>query len=55
MLKFIKDSLNRKKARKVTQEYAPRIDNFNLENEGQIQFANWTNPLVPEKKSHSPK
>lgn len=50
MLKFIKDSLDRKKARKVTQEYAPRIDSFDLKDEGQIQFANWTNPLVPEKK-----
>ncbi|MBX2921953.1 MAG: FkbM family methyltransferase [Chitinophagaceae bacterium] len=50
MFKYIKNTLSRKKARKVTQEYAPRIDNFDLQDEGNIQFANWTNPLVPPKK-----
>lgn len=50
MLKYIKKKLDRKKARRVTQEYAPRVDSFDLQDEGNIQFANWTNPLVPDKK-----
>lgn len=49
MFKFIKRSIERKKARKITNEYSFRIDSFNLKDEGSIQFANWLNPLVKNK------
>ncbi len=48
MFKYIKDSFARKKARRITQEHPYRIDKFNLK-VGEIQFANWMNPLVHQK------
>ncbi|WP_304067719.1 FkbM family methyltransferase [Pedobacter glucosidilyticus] len=53
MLSYIKASLARKKARRVTQEYPPQIENFDLGKYGQISFANWSNPLVPHIKIHT--
>lgn len=47
MFESIKASLARKKARRVTQVYPPRTDSFIVEGLGQVQFANWTNPLIP--------
>ena len=46
IISYFKESFRRKKARRVTQEYPPQISTFQLENEGPIEFANWTNPLV---------
>jgi FkbM family methyltransferase len=46
ILKYFTESFRRKKARRFTQEYPPKIDSFNLKNEGKIDFANWDNPLV---------
>ncbi|MDB5223966.1 MAG: FkbM family methyltransferase [Chitinophagaceae bacterium] len=45
ILDYIKQSLRRKKARRVTQEYPAKIDLFDLKDEGKIDFANWDNPL----------
>ena len=49
MINYIKKALRRKKARRVTQIYPFRIDKFNLEREGLIEFANWENPLIEPK------
>ncbi|HRP56466.1 FkbM family methyltransferase [Agriterribacter sp.] len=49
MFKFVKRAFNKKKARRITQEYSYKIDNFLLPEEGEIQFANWLNPLVKSK------
>jgi FkbM family methyltransferase len=38
--------LARRKARRITQEYGSRLDSFQLERDGLIEFANWDNPLV---------
>ena len=46
MLKYFKDSLKRKIARRITKKYPTRIDTFQIENYGEIKFANWENPLV---------
>lgn len=46
MINYLKKSFARKKARRVTQEYPPAISTFKLIKEGEIEFANWTNPLV---------
>ncbi|MFD1629631.1 FkbM family methyltransferase [Pseudopedobacter beijingensis] len=43
----------RKKARRITQEYPPVIDSFDLGKYGKIDFANWSNPLAPHIKIHS--
>ena len=50
MFNYIKNSLLRKKARRVTQEYPPKIDTFDLGKYGAIEFANWSNPLVTQIK-----
>lgn len=49
MAGFFKKSFARKKARRVTSEYPHRIDTFTLSGEGEVQFANWLNPLTPDK------
>jgi FkbM family methyltransferase len=46
MFNYFKESFRRKRARRVTQEYPAKIDSYNLQNEGKIDFANWDNPLV---------
>ncbi len=46
MIKYFKESFRRKKARRITQEYPHRIDRFDLEKDGVIEFANWENPLI---------
>lgn len=46
ILNSFKESFRRKNARRFTQEYPPKIDSFDLKDEGKIDFANWDNPLV---------
>jgi FkbM family methyltransferase len=53
MFNYIKNSLARKKARRVTQEYPPQIETFDLGKYGSIEFANWSNPLVTQIKIDS--
>lgn len=47
MFNYIKKSFARKKARRITQEYPPIIDTYDLGKYGKIEFANWSNPLAP--------
>ncbi len=53
MINYLKEliskKLSRKRARRYTQEYGHTIDTFKLEKEGEIQFANWQNPLIRPK------
>ena len=49
MFNFLKRSLARKRARRITNEYSYNIETFHLQDEGDIQFANWLNPLVKNK------
>lgn len=46
MFKYFKASLARKRARRKTANYPSRIDTFNLERDGHVEFANWQNPLI---------
>ena len=52
MLRYIIESLRRKKARRQFQEYPHQITRFDLPTEGVIEFANWLNPLVAPKEIH---
>jgi len=45
IINYFKRSLRRKKARRITSEYPPKIDVFHFDNIGDIEFANWDNPL----------
>lgn len=45
ILKFLERSSARKKAKRITREYPAIIDTFHIENSGDIEFANWDNPL----------
>lgn len=45
-ISYLKLHLKRRKARRITQEYPPLINTFNLKDEGRIDFANWDNPLI---------
>lgn len=45
IINYFKRSLRRKKARRITSEYPPRIDVFHFDKIGDIEFANWDNPL----------
>jgi len=47
MFNYLKNSFLRKKARRITKEYPPIIEDFDLGSFGIYQFANWSNPLVP--------
>ena len=49
MLKYLKESFARKKARRVTSKYPYEVNTFELNIEGSVQFANWKNPLIPTK------
>jgi len=46
ILNYLKESLRRRKAKKITSEYPALINSFNLKDEGKVDFANWDNPLV---------
>jgi len=46
LLKYLKASFARKKARRVFSEYPVEVTTFNLPEEGKVEFANWKNPLT---------
>ncbi|HEX8331051.1 MAG TPA: FkbM family methyltransferase [Segetibacter sp.] len=46
MLEYLKASLRRKIARRITKEYPPKVDKFHLKDIGVVEFANWDNPLT---------
>lgn len=46
MINYFKESLRRKKARRITKEYPPKVSAFNLPEDGLIEFANWDNPIM---------
>lgn len=46
MLNYIKKSLRRKRARKITSEYPAKVSTYFLEKDGKTEFANWENPLI---------
>lgn len=46
MINYFKESFKRKRARRITSEYPPKVEVFDLKNLGKIEFANWSNPLV---------
>jgi len=46
---YLKDSFARKKARRVFQNFGYRIDSFQLKDEGNVDYANWLNPLIQPK------
>jgi FkbM family methyltransferase len=48
MFNFIRKKLARRKARRIFSEYGCSVHSFTLPNEGEVQFANWDNPLVPQ-------
>jgi len=47
---YLKNSFARKKARRVFQNFGYRIDSFQLNEEGKVDYANWLNPLLQPKK-----
>lgn len=49
LFSYLKASLARKKARRVFQDFGYRVDQFNLAEDGMVEYANWLNPLVPAK------
>ena len=52
MLKYLKESFARKKARRFTREYPTKVFTYDLEGEGKVEFAQWENPLFkPEDLS----
>lgn len=46
IINYLKRKVVKKKARRITQEYPPKINTFTLSDEGTVDFANWENPLV---------
>ncbi len=46
MIKYFKDSFSRKIARRITKDYPAKIETFNVDGFGKVEFANWDNPLV---------
>ena len=50
LFSYWKESRIRRKARRITQEYPARIEKFHIENLGDVEFANWSNPLVAHLK-----
>ncbi len=50
MFKAIIESIRRKRARRFFQEYPYDIQQFQLAEEGPVDFANWQNPLVAPKE-----
>ena len=49
MFRAIKASLQRKIARRITKEYPPVISTYHLKNDGDFEFANWSNPLISHR------
>jgi FkbM family methyltransferase len=50
MINYFKESFRRKQARRYTREYPATVNDYVLEKDGAVRFANWDNPLVPEIK-----
>ena len=48
MFTYLKNSFARKIARRFTKEYPPIIDHLNMNQYGEIDFANWSSPLAPK-------
>lgn len=46
MFNYFKQSFKRKIARRITKEYPPEINVYDLKGFGKVEFANWSNPLV---------
>lgn len=46
LLKYLKATFARKKARRFFSEYPIEISTFNLADEGKVEFGNWKNPLT---------
>ncbi len=46
MFSYFRDSFRRKIARRFTKEYPSLINHYQLEKDGQIDFAEWDNPLT---------
>jgi len=46
MIKYFKESFRRKKARRITREYPAIINTYDLVTDGNIEFANSSNPLM---------
>ncbi len=46
---YFRQSFARKKARRIFREYEHKVDKFEIDGQ-QIEFANWLNPLVKDKK-----
>lgn len=46
LLRYLKATFARKKARRFFSEYSYEIERFHLPQSGSIEFANWKNPLV---------
>lgn len=49
IFKYLRESFARKKARRVFSEYPIKVSDYNLPDEGTVQFGNWMNPLLGEK------
>ena len=49
LFRYLKESFARKKARRVFNEYPAKVSSYSLAEEGNIEFGNWTNPLMKEK------
>jgi FkbM family methyltransferase len=50
ILTYLKKSFQRKRARRVFQQYGFQVDTFQLANNESIEFANWLNPLIAPKE-----
>jgi FkbM family methyltransferase len=50
LLKYLRESFARKKARRQFNVYGYQTDTFDLPGDGIVQFANWQNPLILPKK-----
>lgn len=46
LLRYLKATFARKKARRFFKEYPYKVETFSLPAEGTVEFANWENPLV---------
>lgn len=46
MLNYLRNSLRRKRARRITAEYPARVESFDIPEHGRVEFAQWENPLA---------
>ena len=50
LIEYLRNSFLRKKARRIGGIYGYRIDNFQIDQKENIEFANWLNPLINPKE-----